>query len=85
MKKIRAAIIGYGNIGKNVLKALQEAPDFEVVGVVRRSSSLTHQAQELKDILVVESITQLEQVDVAILSLPNKGESLPHHKYHMKS
>ncbi len=73
MKKIRAAIIGYGNIGKNVLKALQEAPDFEVVGVVRRSSSLTHQAQELKDILVVESITQLEQVDVAILSLPSRS------------
>ena len=30
MEKIRAAIVGYGNIGKYVLEALQAAPDFEV-------------------------------------------------------
>ena len=30
MKKIRAAIVGYGNIGSYVLEALQAAPDFEV-------------------------------------------------------
>ena len=30
MKKIRAAIVGYGNIGKYVLEALQAAPDFEI-------------------------------------------------------
>ena len=30
MKKIRAAIVGYGNIGKYVLEALEAAPDFEV-------------------------------------------------------
>ena len=34
MKKIRAAIVGYGNIGKYVLEALEAAPDFEVAGVV---------------------------------------------------
>jgi glyceraldehyde-3-phosphate dehydrogenase/erythrose-4-phosphate dehydrogenase len=28
MKKIRAAIVGYGNIGHFVLDALQVAPDF---------------------------------------------------------
>ena len=36
MKKIRAAIVGYGNIGRFTLEALQAAPDFEVVGIVRR-------------------------------------------------
>ena len=30
MQKIRAAIVGYGNIGKNVLAVLRAAPDFEV-------------------------------------------------------
>lgn len=39
MKKIRAAIVGYGNIGSYVLEALQAAPDFEVAGVVRRDAS----------------------------------------------
>ena len=27
-KKIRAAIVGYGNIGRYTLQALQAAPDF---------------------------------------------------------
>src|SRR5574344_1488697 len=35
----RVAIVGYGNIGRFVLEALQEAPDFEIAGVVRRSTS----------------------------------------------
>ena len=36
MKKIRAAVVGYGNIGKYALEALETAPDFEVAGIVRR-------------------------------------------------
>ena len=28
MKKIRAAVVGYGNIGKFTLEALEAAPDF---------------------------------------------------------
>ena len=36
MEKIKAAIVGYGNIGQYVLEAIQAAPDFEVAGVVRR-------------------------------------------------
>ena len=35
MKKTRAAIVGYGNIGHYVLDALQAAEDFEVAGIVR--------------------------------------------------
>ncbi len=35
MKKIRAAVVGYGNIGHFALEALEAAPDFEVAGVVR--------------------------------------------------
>ena len=34
MEKIKAAVIGYGNIGRYVIEALQVAPDFEIVGVV---------------------------------------------------
>lgn len=39
MKKIRAAIVGYGNIGHYSVQALEAAPDFEIVGVVRRQGS----------------------------------------------
>ena len=38
MKKIRAAVVGYGNIGKFSVEALEAAPDFEIAGVVRRHS-----------------------------------------------
>ena len=34
MKKIRAAVVGYGNIGKFTLEALEAASDFEVAGMV---------------------------------------------------
>ena len=39
MKKIRAAVVGYGNIGKYALEALETAPDFEVAGIVRRQGA----------------------------------------------
>ena len=36
---IKAVIVGYGNIGRHVLEALETAPDFEVAGIVRRQVS----------------------------------------------
>ena len=71
IKKIRAAIVGYGNIGHFVLDALQEAPDFEIAGVVRRNPSQP-QPKELADYKVVASVEELEKVDVAILSTPTR-------------
>ena len=56
MEKIRAAIVGYGNIGKYVLEALEVAPDFEVAGVIRRDP--TQVPAELQGIPVVDSITK---------------------------
>ena len=70
MKKIRAAIVGYGNIGKFVLDALEEAPDFEVAGVVRRS--INNIPAELNNYSVVTDIAQLHNVDVAILCTPTR-------------
>lgn len=70
MKKIRAAIVGYGNIGRFVLDALEEAPDFEVAGVVRRS--INNIPAELNGYSVVTNIDQLENVDVAILCTPTR-------------
>ena len=55
MKKVRAAIVGYGNIGHYVLEALQAAPDFEIAGVVRRAGAENKPA-ELNDYAVVNRI-----------------------------
>lgn len=72
MKKIRAAIVGYGNIGKYTLQALNAAPDFEVAGIVRRSGKENCPA-ELESYNVVKDIRELGDVDVAILSTPTRS------------
>ena len=71
MEKIRAAIVGYGNIGKYVLEALLVAPDFEVAGIVRRNAQDI--PEELKDFEVVSDIRKLNKVDVAILCTPTRS------------
>lgn len=72
MKKIRAAVVGYGNIGKYVLEAVEAAPDFEVAGVVRRNGAVDMPA-ELAAYPVVKDIRELEAVDVAILATPTRS------------
>ena len=68
--KIRAAVVGFGNIGQFTLEALQAAPDFEVAGIVRRNPS--DRKGIPADIPVVGSIKELEKVDVAILATPTR-------------
>ena len=71
MKKIRAAVVGYGNIGKSVVEALQAAPDFEVAGIIRRNGAENKPA-ELAAYEVVKDITELKDVDVAIVASPTR-------------
>lgn len=70
MSKIRAAVVGYGNIGHFVVEALEAADDFEIAGVVRRS--LGEKPAELAQYPVVTDITELGKVDVAILCTPTR-------------
>lgn len=69
-KKIRAAIVGYGNIGHYAIQALEAAPDFEIAGVVRRDP--TDVPYELRPYRVVGSIKELDEVDVALLCTPTR-------------
>ena len=72
MKKIRAAIVGYGNIGKYALQALETAPDMEVAGIVRRNGDIDKPA-ELAPYPVVKHVSELSDVDVAILATPTRS------------
>ena len=71
MKKIRAAVVGYGNIGHYVVETLRVSPDFEIAGVIRRNGS-EDCPPELKDLKVVKDVKELGQVDVAILCTPTR-------------
>ena len=70
-KMIRAAVVGYGNIGHYAVQALQAAPDFEIAGIVRRQGDKDKPA-ELADYDVVKDIRELKNVDVASLALPTR-------------
>lgn len=72
MKKIRAAVVGYGNIGKFTIEALEASNDFEIAGVVRRNGAENKPA-ELAQYEVVKDIRELRDVDVAILATPSRS------------
>jgi diaminopimelate dehydrogenase len=71
MTKIRAAVVGYGNIGRFVVEALEAAQDFEVAGIVRRSVTTTQPA-EIARYRVVDNIAALDAVDVAVVCSPSR-------------
>ena len=71
-KKIRAAVIGYGNIGHYTVEALEAAPDFEIAGIVRRKGS-EDAPLELQPYKIVKDIRELDSVDVAILATPTRS------------
>ena len=71
MKKIRAAVVGYGNIGRYALQALQQAPDFEIAGIVRRQGG-ENKPVELASYKVTATLSELDNVEVAILATPTR-------------
>ena len=71
MEKIKAAVVGYGNIGRYVLEALEAAPDFEVAGIVRRNGDADC-SKELSGYKIVRKIQELPKPDVAILCVPSR-------------
>ena len=70
MEKTRVAIVGYGNIGRYALEALEAAEDMECAGIVRRNPSKRDGIPA--DIAVAGDIRELGKVDVAILATPTR-------------
>lgn len=68
MDNIRVAVVGYGNIGKYAVEAVNAAPDLELAGIVRRSGG-----GEIGGAPVVQGIGALGKVDVALLCTPTRS------------
>ena len=66
---IKAAVVGYGNIGRYVIEALNASNDFEIAGIVRRD--ISNIPDELKPYRVTNNLAELE-ADVAILCTPTR-------------
>ena len=70
-KKIRVAVVGYGNIGKHAKEAVLAASDMELAGIVRRDGAKNQQG----DCLFIDEktdIAALGRVDVALLCKPTR-------------
>ncbi len=71
MDKIKVAVVGYGNIGKYVVEALETAPDFEIAGIVRRNAA--NVPDEIKRYKVSERLSELPDIQVTILCTPTRS------------
>ena len=70
MEKKRVAVVGYGNIGKFTVEAIEASCDMEIAGIVRRN--VNDIPEEIKKYKVVSDIKELDGVDVAILATPTR-------------
>ena len=71
IEKIKAAIAGYGNVGRYAAEAVISAPDIELCGIIRSSSC--ESISELPSVPVVKTVEELGKIDVVILSLPTRN------------
>ena len=68
-KKIQAAIVGFGNVGKCAYDAIQNAPDMELLCTVRTFASPDMPPQLDK---IREAVRQYGDIDVAIIGSPSR-------------
>ncbi|MFA6815913.1 MAG: diaminopimelate dehydrogenase [Lentisphaeria bacterium] len=83
-KKKRVAIVGYGNVGRGAIMAINNTPDMELAGIISRSpervkKSLSDSSINVYPMCQAESAIQEMQADIAILcggskkDLPEQG------------
>lgn len=70
MKKIRIAIVGYGNIGRYAVDAVLASDDAEIAGIVRRNAKYSERSAEIP---IVSDIRELDRVDVALICVPTRS------------
>ncbi len=71
---IRVAIIGYGNIGKFAVEAVQAAPDMQLAGIVDPYIVEKNPPwNTAHDVTFADSAEELEKIDVALLCTPTRA------------
>lgn len=71
MRKIGIAVVGFGNIGKSAVKAVEDANDMELQGVVEMGACLEEGRKQLPGVPFEDDINKLDNVDIAVLCLPS--------------
>lgn len=77
--QIRVGIVGYGNLGRGVLAAIEQCPDMELVGIFTRRSPESISVNDVKVLHISEAESYKDKIDVMILcggsatDLPEQG------------
>lgn len=66
----RVAVIGYGNVGRHAVEAVNKASDLELAGIVELSDSVLSNGKTPGP--VVKDIKDLPEVQAAVLCLPSR-------------
>lgn len=73
-ERVRVAVVGYGNVGKCALDAIEIATDLELAGVVVREHAVERTREQLSPgTPVATEISELWLVDVAVLAVPSRS------------
>jgi diaminopimelate dehydrogenase len=79
MKKIRVAVLGYGNVGRCAVESILVEPDMELVGIVEVAEVVSKDCpyserdpMALRNIRIVSDVKDLDSIDVAVLSCPSR-------------
>ena len=67
MINIRVCVVGYGNVGREAVECIRQAPDMELAGVARRTVDGSSPG-----LPAVTRVGDLDRVDAAILALPSR-------------
>ena len=67
-EKIKVAIVGYGNVGKYAVDAIEQEPDMELIGIVEKLDVPACKAKE--KYIIFKKISELKSVDVQIVVVP---------------
>ncbi|MGI9425832.1 MAG: NAD(P)-binding domain-containing protein [Hyphomicrobiaceae bacterium] len=71
MKRLHVGVLGFGRLGRACVEAVLASGDVELVGIVRRPEHvLAPLAADLCEVPVVAHWTEIQEMDVALICLP---------------
>lgn len=73
MQKIRIAVVGFGNVGHEVLASVLESRDMELAGIVEVPEKIQKIRRSVRGFPVVSDVEELEEVHVAILAVASRS------------
>ncbi|MFY9499072.1 MAG: Gfo/Idh/MocA family oxidoreductase, partial [Tepidanaerobacteraceae bacterium] len=73
MQSIRIAVVGFGNVGHEVLASVLESRDMELAGIVEVPEKIQKIRQSIRDVPVVSNVDELGEVHVAILAVASRS------------